>query len=100
MVINILALLIPITPGNAGTFELAVMAPLLAFRIMKADAVMYALALHLCDLIPILVIGLFFFRSTRTTIKEFKEEGEKEEILDQVDIEDEPEEVMVEKDGL
>ncbi len=100
MVINILALLIPITPGNAGTFELAVMAPLLAFRIMKADAVMYALALHLCDLIPILIIGLFFFRSTRMTIKEFKEEGEKEEILDQVDIEDEPEEVMVEKDGL
>jgi uncharacterized protein (TIRG00374 family) len=100
MVINILALLIPITPGNAGTFELAVMAPLLAFKIAKSDAVMYALALHLCDLIPIMVMGLFFFHSRRMTIKEFKEEGEKEEIMDQVEDEEESKEVMVEKDSL
>jgi len=91
MVINILALLIPITPGNAGTFELAVMAPLLAFKIAKSDAVMYALALHLCDLIPIMIMGLFFFRSTKMSIKDFKEEGEKEEVLGEVESEEESE---------
>jgi len=99
MVINILALLIPITPGNAGTFELAVMAPLLAFNILKSDAVMYALALHIIDLIPIFIIGMFFFRSQRMTIKEIKEikkEGEKEEIMDNV----ETDEVLAEKDSL
>jgi uncharacterized protein (TIRG00374 family) len=96
MVINTLALLIPITPGNAGTFELAVMAPLLAFNLLKADAVMYALALHLCDLIPMFVIGLFFFRSQRVTIRQFKKEGEKEEILNHF----EPEEIVAEKDNL
>jgi uncharacterized protein (TIRG00374 family) len=99
MVINILALLIPITPGNAGTFELAVMAPLLAFKIVKADAVMYALALHLCDLLPIMVMGMFFFHSRRMTIKEIKEEGEKEEILDDMDTGEETEKVMAEKDS-
>lgn len=85
MVINTLALLIPITPGNAGTFELAVVASLLVFNIAKSDAVLYALALHLLDLIPIFVMGFLFLRSERMTLKEIKEEGEKEEIPEEFD---------------
>lgn len=84
MVINTIALMVPITPGNAGTFEWAVVAPLLAFKIAKADAVLYALALHILDLIPILVMGIFFFRTQRMTLKEIKEEGEKEEVMEEV----------------
>lgn len=80
MVVNTLALMIPITPGNAGTFELAVVAPLLAFKVVKSDAVLYALALHILDLIPIFVMGFLFLRSERMTLKEIKEEGEKEEL--------------------
>jgi uncharacterized protein (TIRG00374 family) len=95
MVINSLALLIPITPGNAGTFELAVVASLLAFKIAKADAVLYAMALHLLVLMPLFVIGLCYFHFERMSIKEIKEEGEKEEILEEVETE-----VIVEKDSL
>jgi len=84
MVINTIALMVPITPGNAGTFEWAVVAPLLAFKIAKADAVLYALALHILDLIPIFVMGIFFFRTQRMTLKEIKEEGEKEEVMEEV----------------
>lgn len=80
MVINTIALMIPITPGNAGTFEFAVKTPLLAFGQNGSDAALYALALHLLDLIPIFVMGLFFLRIERVTIREIKEEGEKEEI--------------------
>jgi len=93
MVINTIALMVPITPGNAGTFQWAVVAPLLAFKIAKSDAVLYALALHILDLIPIFVMGLLFFRIERMTLKEIKEEGEKEEVLEEVheEIEAEPE---------
>ncbi|MEW6014467.1 MAG: lysylphosphatidylglycerol synthase transmembrane domain-containing protein [Candidatus Zixiibacteriota bacterium] len=93
MVINTVALMIPITPGNAGTFELAVVAPLLAFKIVKSDAVLFALALHILDLIPIFLMGMFFFRTEKVTIKEIKEEGSKEEVLEQVEMTD----VMMEK---
>jgi uncharacterized protein (TIRG00374 family) len=96
MVINTLALLIPITPGNAGTFELAVMAPLLAFKISKADAVLYALALHITDLLPIMIMGLFYFYSERMTIREFKEQGEKEEIMEHAT----DEKILVKEDEL
>ncbi len=85
MVINTLALLIPITPGNAGTFELAVAAGLMAFKIGKSDAVLFALALHILDLIPILLMGGFFFRAERMTLKEIEDEGQKEKFLNQVD---------------
>nr|MBN2276757.1 flippase-like domain-containing protein [candidate division Zixibacteria bacterium] len=85
MVINTVALMIPITPGNAGTFEFAVVVALKTFSITKSDAVLYALALHILDLIPIFVMGLFFFRTNRMTIKEIKEEGEKEELLEEVE---------------
>jgi uncharacterized protein (TIRG00374 family) len=93
MVVNTLALMVPITPGNAGTFELAIMAPLLAFKIAKSDAVLYAMALHVLDLIPVFIMGLMFFHTERMTIKELREEGEKEEILDQVE-----EDILVEEE--
>ncbi|MFH2036221.1 MAG: lysylphosphatidylglycerol synthase transmembrane domain-containing protein [Candidatus Zixiibacteriota bacterium] len=85
MVINSLALMIPITPGNAGTFELAVMATLTAFHIAKSDAVLFALALHILDLIPIVVMGSLFLRTEHLTLKQIKEEGEKDEIIEEND---------------
>lgn len=84
MVINTVALMIPITPGNAGTFELAVVATLMAFKkIVRSDAVLFSLALHVLDLIPIFVLGFFFLHSERMTLKELEAEGEKERFLDQ-----------------
>lgn len=91
MVINTLALLVPITPGNAGTFELAVAAALMAFKIIKPDAVLFALALHILDLIPIFLMGGFFFRTEKMSLKEIEAEGQKEKFLNQVD---EPETIV------
>jgi len=76
MVINTVALMVPITPGNAGTFELAVAAPLLAFKIGRTDAVMFALALHIIDFLPIMVMGSIFIHTERLSIKEIEKEGE------------------------
>ena len=91
MVVNTVALMIPITPGNAGTFELAVVASLLAFKVIKSDAVLFALALHILDLIPIFIMGCLFIFSERVTMKEIKEIREEGEKADVMPVDDEPE---------
>jgi len=85
MVINTVALMVPITPGNAGTFELVIVAPLLAYKVVKSDAVLFALALHIIDLLPIFVLGFMFLHTERMTLKEIKAEGEREELPDDMD---------------
>ncbi|UCD63559.1 MAG: flippase-like domain-containing protein [Candidatus Zixiibacteriota bacterium] len=84
MIINTLALLVPVTPGNAGTFEVAVSTSLAAFSVGRTDAVLFALALHLIDLLPITLLGFIFLRSERVSIREIKTKHEDEDILDRV----------------
>jgi len=67
MVINTLVLMIPITPGNAGMFEFAVTTSLAAFSIGRSDAVMFALSLHLIDLLPIFIFGGWYLRTQKNT---------------------------------
>jgi glycosyltransferase 2 family protein len=76
MIINTLALMIPITPGNAGTFELAVTASLTAFSINRADAVLFAISLHLLDLLPVFVLGSFFVQSEKVSIADMKHQAD------------------------
>jgi len=84
MIINTIALAIPITPGNAGTFEVAVSTSLAAFSINRSDAVLCALALHLLDLLPTYLMGIIFLHFEKVSIKEIKTQHEGEIILDQV----------------
>ena len=85
MIINTLALMIPITPGNAGTFEFAVSTSLAAFpEVGRSDAVLFALALHLIDLLPISALGFIFLRSERVSITDLKSEHEDQDIFDKV----------------
>ena len=84
MIINTLALAIPITPGNAGTFEVAVTASLTAFSVNRSDAFLFALALHLLDLLPTYLLGFVFLHFEKVSIKEIKTRHAEEIILDQV----------------
>ncbi|MFQ6007360.1 MAG: lysylphosphatidylglycerol synthase transmembrane domain-containing protein [Candidatus Zixiibacteriota bacterium] len=84
MIINTLALVIPITPGNAGTFEVAVTASLAAFSVKHSDAVLFALALHLLDILPTYLLGSVFLHSERVSIREIKTRHEDEIILDRL----------------
>ncbi len=84
MIINTLALMVPITPGNAGTFEVAVSTTLLAFDVARSDAVMFALALHLLDLLPIYLLGTLFLRTEKVSIEEIKTKHEDDSLLDKV----------------
>ncbi|UCC43223.1 MAG: flippase-like domain-containing protein [Candidatus Zixiibacteriota bacterium] len=80
MIINTLVLLIPITPGNAGTFEVAVSTSLAAFRVGRTDAVLFALALHFIDILPMFVLGLWFVHAERLSLRKISREHEDEVI--------------------
>ncbi len=87
MVLNTIILMIPITPGNAGTFEMAVSRFLLLIgtsSITRSDAVLYALALHIIDLIPVFVMGGAFMHFERVSLRQLKTENENEIILDKI----------------
>jgi uncharacterized protein (TIRG00374 family) len=87
MVVNTIVLMVPITPGNAGTFEISVSKFLLLFSISpisRSDAALFALALHLLDFLPIFVLGGLFLRSEKVSLKELSDEHEDELILDKI----------------
>ncbi len=84
MVINTIAMMIPITPGNAGTFEVAVSTTLFAFSVPRSDAVLFALALHLLDLLPIFIFGFLFVHLEKVSISEIRDKQSEHTILDEV----------------
>lgn len=84
MIINTLALMVPISPGNAGTFEVAVSSSLKAFSVSGTDAVLFALALHLLDLLPIMIFGYIFMHTEKVSIKDIQSGHEEDDIFDQI----------------
>ena len=84
MIINTIVLMVPITPGNAGTFEVAVSASLGAFSQGRTDAVLFAFALHLLDLLPVIVLGLAYFHFEKISLKEIKRSHEDEMIFQRI----------------
>lgn len=92
MIIASIALMVPITPGNAGTFELVISQALvilaessaLAVTISKTDAVLIAFALHLVDLLPITLLGLTYVHFQKMSLRDIKRAHEKERLLDKI----------------
>ena len=84
MIVNTVVLMVPITPGNAGTFEFAVSISLVAFSVGRSDAVLFALALHLIDLLPIFTIGLTFLYYDRSSLKRIRDEHEDRPVFDRI----------------
>lgn len=84
MIINTLALMVPITPGNAGTFEVAVSTSLTAFAVGRSDAVLFSVALHILDLLPVFAFGFSFLHLERLSIREIKSQHKDEKILERV----------------
>jgi uncharacterized membrane protein YbhN (UPF0104 family) len=52
-----LSLVLPSSPAALGVFEAATVVALRAFDVPRAEALSYALVLHLLNLVPFLVIG-------------------------------------------
>lgn len=59
MVINTLLLVIPVTPGNLGTYQVATVLGLSLFGVGKTDAVSYGIVLQATTYVPIACVGLY-----------------------------------------
>ena len=74
IIINYLALMFPITPGNAGTFQLAVVAGLKIFGVGKTEAVLFSVILYLADMIPIFILAAFYMFKEKMSISDISED--------------------------
>jgi uncharacterized protein (TIRG00374 family) len=64
MIVNTLLLVIPVTPGNLGTYQVACVLGLSLFGVSKTDAVSFGLVLQATILLPIMAIGIYqYFRT-------------------------------------
>jgi uncharacterized protein (TIRG00374 family) len=67
MILNTLLLVIPVTPGNVGTYQVATVLGLSLFGVAKTDAVSYGIVLQVTTFVPIALVGLYqYFRYART----------------------------------
>jgi len=80
IIINYLALMVPITPGNIGSFQLAVVAALNIFSVPKTEAVLFSVVLYIVDMIPMIVLASFFLFKERFSLSEISEDEDLEEV--------------------
>ncbi len=76
MVINSLMIMIVITPGNLGTFNLACLFGLSLFGIGKTEAMSFSILLYAVTFLPIIVLGLAFVLKEGLSFKELGVESE------------------------
>jgi hypothetical protein len=57
----VLSVAIPSSPGNIGTWEFFVLMALSIFKIDHNTALSYAVLSHFMALLPVTLIGLYFF---------------------------------------
>jgi len=76
IIINYLALMVPVTPGNVGSFQLAVVAGLNLFGVPKTEAVLFSVILYLVDMLPMFVMASFFLFKEHFSISEISEDEE------------------------
>jgi len=76
IIINYLALMVPVTPGNVGSFQLAVVAGLNIFKVPKTEAVLFSVLLYIVDMLPMMVLSAFFLFKEHFSISEISEDKE------------------------
>jgi uncharacterized protein (TIRG00374 family) len=67
MVMNTLLLIVPVTPGNVGTYQVATVFGLSLFNVPKTEAVSFGIVLQATTYLPIACVGFYqYFRYART----------------------------------
>ncbi|MEZ5358475.1 MAG: lysylphosphatidylglycerol synthase transmembrane domain-containing protein [Candidatus Zixiibacteriota bacterium] len=89
IIVNYLALMVPITPGNIGSFQLAVVASLKMFSIPKTEAVLFSVTLYLVDMVPMIILASFFLLKEQFSISEISEDDELIEEVEKMVVETE-----------
>ncbi len=77
MIINTVAIMIPITPGNVGVFQLATLFSLGLFGVSKEEALSFGIVLHFFDILPAVVFGSYFMVREHVTVQELEKQAPK-----------------------
>lgn len=72
MIVNTLAIMIPLTPGNIGTFQFACIVGLGFFGVEKDKALGFSLLLHAVEVAPVFILGLLSSFSSHVDVSEFR----------------------------
>lgn len=95
LIVNTIIIMVPISPGNIGTFQLACIVGLSFFGISKDQALGFSILLHIAEIGPVFVLGTIASFSEHVHLSEFKTEellAEKERLATTpIQVEDTPE---------
>ncbi len=81
MIINTVAIMIPITPGNIGIFQLATLFSLGLFGISKEEALLFGIVLHFFDILPAVVLGSYYMVREHLSVQELEKQAPKEPVF-------------------
>jgi uncharacterized protein (TIRG00374 family) len=80
MIVNTMLLVVPITPGNVGTYQVACVLGLSLFGVPKTDAVSYGLVLQAASFLPIAAVGTYHYLRSPWSLSDAQQEaGESDE---------------------
>jgi uncharacterized protein (TIRG00374 family) len=74
LIVNTIVIMVPVSPGNIGTFQLACIVGLSFFGISKDQALGFSILLHLAEVGPVFVLGSIASFSAHVRIREFQTE--------------------------
>ncbi len=72
LIINTAVIMVPISPGNLGTFQFACIFGLSFFGIPKESALSFSLVLQVLENLPVVILGTYFLLTSHTNLKEYQ----------------------------
>lgn len=74
LIVNTIIIMVPVSPGNIGTFQLACIVGLSFFGVSKDQALGFSILLHIAEVGPVFVLGTISSFSEHVRISEFRTE--------------------------
>jgi|GEM_PF-316824 len=88
LIVNTLAIMIPVSPGNLGVFQVASVVGLAFFHVPKDEALAFSIVLHVAELGPIFALGAVSSLTGHVRIREYTDAdllGEEERLKESLD---------------
>lgn len=81
MIVNTVAVMVPVTPGNVGVFQLATLFSLSLFGVSKEEALSFGIVLHFFDILPAVVLGGYFMVREHVSVQEMEKQAPQEAVF-------------------
>jgi glycosyltransferase 2 family protein len=78
VIVNSFLLLIPISPGNLGSFQFTVITALSFFDVSHAEAAAFSIVMHFMDYAPVFSVGFILLITNKFSFKKLREETVRE----------------------